>query len=127
MVRVLRHEGLGGGDHCRQLALHVAGPAAIEDAVANFRDEGVGLPLVERAGRDDVRMPREAEDRAGIAAAGPEVGHLAEDHGLDSKAERCQARGHEVLTAGVIRGHRGPAHQFHCEFQRGAHCAKISR
>ena len=67
-------------------ALHVGRAAAVQHAVADGGHEGVGLPLLERAGGHDVRVAGEAEHRAAAAARRPEVVDDAVAQALDLEA-----------------------------------------
>ena len=73
-IRVDRHEGFGRDDRCGEPALHVAGAAAIDAAVADDAGERVDAPAV--AGLDDVDMRVEMHRGAGAAAveAGDHIG-----------------------------------------------------
>ena len=102
MVRMILDERLHRRDHGRERAFHVAGAAPEETAVADGRLEGGRVPLLGRAGRNHVRVAGEAEERAVLAASGPEVGDLPERHLLDPKSDRGQPLGHECLTARVV-------------------------
>ena len=84
-------EALGRSDHRGQTALHVGGAAAVQHAVAYDRLERVGLPFLARAGRYDVGMTGEAQHRAAIAMARPEVLDRTERHALDPEARPLAA------------------------------------
>ena len=63
MLRVGGDEGFAGGDEGRERAFHVGSATAIEQSVADRRHERIGGPLVERAGRNDIRMAGEADEQ----------------------------------------------------------------
>ena len=103
---MLRH----GGDERGDAALHVAGAAAVEDAVAHFAGERVGLP-VGGADRHHVGVAGEAEMRRAGADAGEQVVDLAVAQRRDGEAELAQRVGQHGLRAGIGRGYRGAADQ----------------
>ena len=84
-------ESFRGHDEGGDRGLHVGGAAAVELAVADGRHEGIGVPLGERAGRHDVGVAGEADERLARAAARPQVGDLAEVHRLALEAGRGEA------------------------------------
>ena len=80
-----RGQRLGRDDHRRDATLHVARPAARDDAVAHLRVERVVLPAVLATGRDDVDVPVEQQRAAaaGAAEAGHELRPTLEADALD--------------------------------------------
>ena len=122
----------GGDDHARDAALHVAGAAAVEPAVAHHGGERVGLrPVGARLDVDDVdvaveqqRAPAaaaaEARDELRAAVEREPVGHhrVRPQRGgvglvqLDLGAVRAQQRGDVLLQRALLaRGRaRGVRH-----------------
>jgi hypothetical protein len=77
------------------------------------------MPLLARPGRDDVSVPGEAQQRALLAADGPQVRDRAERHALDAKS-RCRQTLRDEIEAAVIFGTDGwSADQFLRERERG--------
>ena len=100
-IRIDRHEGFGRDDRGGEPALHVAGAAAIDAAVADDAGERVDAPAV--AGLDHVDMRVEMHRRAGAAAVetGDHVGarvavgvagRAFAAHELDAEAALLQPR-----------------------------------
>ena len=112
VLRVLGHEGLGGGQHGGEAALHVCRAAPVQPAVLHGGLEGLGAPFLQRAGGDHIGMAGEAQHRAAAAAGGPEILDTAEAHLLDREAGRCEAVPHQLLAAPVHRGHGGAGDQL---------------
>src|SRR5258706_3770758 len=104
MVWFFFDEKLGSDDEAGDRGLHVRGAAAVELAVAHRGHDRVGMPLGKRAGGHDIRMPREADDRAGATAASPEIRDLAELHRLATEASFAEPGGKQLLAAAVLRG-----------------------
>src|SRR5882672_3478586 len=74
--------------------------------------EGVALPLVERAGGDDVGVAHKTDERSGTAAARPEVRDLAAPDRLDLEAQPREALAQQGLAAFVLRGDRAACDQL---------------
>ena len=91
-------------------ALHVAGAAAVQDAVAHLAAERIDLP-VRSADRHHVGMAGEADMRRSGADAGEQVVDLAVAQRRDGEAELLQSVGQHRLRAGIRRRHRGAADQ----------------
>ena len=115
-------ERLGRRQHRGKPALHVGRAAAVQQAVANDRHEGIRMPLLERPGRHDVRVAGEAQERPVAAAAhGPEIVDLAEAHPLDRESERFEARNEQFLAAAVGGTDRLAGHELAGQFQGRRH------
>ena len=121
VIGVRADEFLGRRDHRGEPALHVGSSAAVEQAVADRRREGIAAPLFERTCRDDVGVAREAEERSPAAAARPEILDVAKAQWLDHEAERRQALRHHWLAALVGRRHRSACDQIPSQFNRLGH------
>ena len=102
--------GGDGGDEGGDGALHVAGAAAEQHAVADFTAEGIGgpgpLPF-----RHHVGVPGKTQMRPGLAAAGEQVGRGAERQAPDAEAERLQRASQHVLRAAIGGRDRAAADQ----------------
>ncbi len=101
--RMRLDEGLGGRHHGGQPALHVGRAPPVKDPIADDGRERIAAPLLQRAGRHHVRVPREAKHRTGLTATRPEILDVAIPQRLYGKARRAQAPGHDLLAA-LIRG-----------------------
>jgi len=95
-------------DERRDGGLHVGGAASVQPAVAHGRHEGVGVPLLEGAGRHHVGVAREAEQRPSAAAPRPQIGDAAHAGVLALKAGLGEALGQQRLATRV-GGRDGPA------------------
>ena len=71
VVGVRRDEAFNGGHEGGQRGFHVGRAAAVEVAVALGRDERIGRPALDRAGRHDVGVAGKTQHRAAAAAMGP--------------------------------------------------------
>ena len=71
----LAPEGFGGCHKRGNRGFPVGCASSIQAPIANRRQEGVRLPLIERTRRHDIRMPGEAKKRVGAAAPCPEIAH----------------------------------------------------
>ena len=101
----------GGGDEGGDAGLHVGGAAAVELAVLDGGGEGRVSPGRGVAGRHDVGVAVEAEDRAGVAPAGEEVGDAVAVGADGAEARPGQHPGEEVEGAALLGGDRGAADQ----------------
>src|SRR5258708_17620372 len=68
--------------------------------------ERVAVPLLDRTGGHDVSVADEAEKGTGVAAPGPEIGHLPAPDRLDCKSEPRKTFGEEFLAAAVFGSDR---------------------
>ena len=116
--RLRGQQPFAGRDHRRQAALHVGRPAAVQHAVGDPRLERRMRPRRQRSGRHHVGVAREHEQRSLAAAHGPEVVDLAVAQVRARKAHGLQARGEQLLAAGIVGRHRGAADQLGGERQR---------
>src|ERR1017187_8645811 len=121
VVGIRSDEILGGGDHGRESAFHVRGPAAVEQTVADRGLERIRVPFFERSGRNHVRMSGETQHRAGMAVSRPEIVDVAVAQLLDPKADARQSAGQEFLATLVGGRHGGAGDQFLGQFQRRGH------
>ena len=99
-----------GGDPGGDGALHVAGAAAIEHAVADVAGKRAGAPIAV-AGGNHVGMAGEADMRAGGADAGEQVFRLPVAQPGDGEAQRLQQLRQNILRAVIRRGDGGAADQ----------------
>ena len=111
VVGVFGDVGFGGGDEGSQRGFHVRRAAAVEQAVTDFGNKGVALPLLARAGRHDVGVAGKAEERRRGTATRPEVADAAAIDAFAAKADLAQAFGDEFEAAGILRGDRGTSDQ----------------
>jgi hypothetical protein len=118
MARMRSDEPLGRGDHRRHAALHVGGAAAVQDAVAYHRLERICLPFLARAGRHDIGMAREAQDRTLAAVSRPEILDRSERHPLDPKAQGLKALADQLQATMIFGADGRTADQFLGERQR---------
>src|SRR5213078_1287783 len=88
---------------CRDRAFHVGGAATVEITVAHCCDEWIGLPPIERAGRNNVGVSGEADERTRIAASRPQIRDTVYDRRFTTETERRKARSKQRLASGVLR------------------------
>ena len=67
------HEALGGRDHGGDRGLHVGGAAPVQVAVALHGHEGIAGPAVDWAGRHDVDVAGETDDRGDPTVPRPKI------------------------------------------------------
>ena len=111
-------EDFDGGDKSGQRGLHVGRAAPVEHAVALGGFERIRLPLLQRTGRDDIGMAREAEQRSARATSRPEVAGITRIDALEGEADSCEAFRDQFETARVFRRDRATADQRARKFQR---------
>ncbi len=100
-------EPLGRRHHRREAALHVGGAASVQDAVANHGLERVGVPVLARTGRHDVRVTGEAEHRAVVCRACPEILDRTETAAVRlRKPERLEPGADHIAGSRDPRGSR---------------------
>ena len=99
----------GGGDEGGHAGLHVGGAAAVEPAALDDGAEGVVAPGGRVAGRHHVGVAVEAEDRAGGAPAGEEVGDAVAVGAGGAEAGGGEHAVEELDRAALLRRHRGAA------------------
>ena len=80
-----------GGHESRNGALHVAGTAAIQNAIHHLARERIVAPSA--AGRHDIGVAGKTEMRGGVADAGKQVFGAAERQLRHRETERRQRRG----------------------------------
>ena len=114
-------KALQGDGHRSDARFHVGGATAVESAVAEGGFEGRARPGGKVAGRDDVGMAGEGDERRAAAVRRPEVVGVAEAEVADGKACRVQAGGDERLATGIIRGDGGAADERLQEVEGGVH------
>ena len=114
-------EALQGDGHRGDARFHVGGATSIESAVAEGGFEGRARPGGKLAGRDDVGVSGEGDERSAAAVRRPEVVGVAEAEVADGKACRVQAGGDERLATGIIRGDGGAADERLQEVEGGVH------
>ena len=79
---------------------------------------GIGMPLLARAGGHDIRMTGEAQHRPCAAMPRPEVLDRSERHALDAEAVRLQALRDELQAAVILGADGRTADQFLGEGER---------
>ena len=121
VMRMPRNELLQRQHECGHAALHVGGTASVQLPVADGRHEGIAGPGLDRAGRHDVGMTEEHEDRRTTAVTGPEILHGTERQMLDGETRLAQAFGDQVLATGIVRRHRWARDQILCQFDYIVH------
>jgi len=121
VLRVLANEGLGGGDHGGEAALHVGRTAPVQDAVAHHRLERVGFPFLERPGWDHVGVTREAEQGCRGAPSCPDVVDDAVAEALDLESGRGEPGRHNILTAFIRWRHGATGDEVLGERERVGH------
>ena len=103
--RVRGDEFLAGGDHGGEPALHIGGAAAVEQAVADRRLERIGAPFLQRAGRDHVGVPGEAQHRAAARRAAPRNSRRCHSAAARPRSRRrssrCASSSWQPSSAGV--------------------------
>ena len=114
-------EALQGDSHRGDARFHVGGASAVEFAVADGGREWRRGPGGKVAGRDDVGVTGESDERRTTAVCCPEVVGVAEAEVADGKACRVQTGGDERLATGIIRGDGGAADELLQEVEGGVH------
>ena len=114
-------KALQGDGHRSDARFHVGGATSVESAVAEGGFEGRARPGGKVAGRDDVGVSGEGDERRAAAVRRPEVVSVAEAEVADGKACRVQAGGDERLATGIIRGDGGAADERLQEVEGGVH------
>ena len=123
MVRMGTDELFRRGDHGGETTLHIRRTASEQHAVLDHRLERVAPPLLERAGRDDVRVPCEADRGRSGTTGCPEVLDIAVAQRLDLEAKRGQPIAHDLLATGVHRRDGVAGDEVLREFERRGHGA----
>src|SRR5579862_9103624 len=77
----------------------------------------MALPLLERAGGHDIRVPGEAEDRGVRSVARPEIVDVAVSQPLNLKPSGSQTLCHDLLATLIRGGHRRTRHQIAGELE----------
>jgi hypothetical protein len=121
MFRMPLYELFTRAHHGGDAALHIGCTTAIKNIVSYCRREGVILPLLDRAGRNNVSMPCEHKYGFTAAAPRPQIVDLTETVVFDGKAKPLQAIGNDSLAALVVRRDRWPGDQLFSEFKRCSH------
>ena len=114
-------KALQGDGHRSDARFHVGGATSVESAVAEGGFEGRARPGGKVAGRDDVGVSGEGDERRAAAVRRPEVVSVAEAEVADGKACRVQAGGDARLATGIIGGDGGAADERLQEVEGGVH------
>ena len=125
VMRMPRNEFLQRQHECGDAALHVGGAASVQLPVADGGRERIAGPGLDRAGRHDIGMTEEDEDRRTAAVTGPEILHRTERQMLDGETRLAQAFGDQVLATGIVRRHRWARDQILCQFDYIVHDGSI--
>jgi hypothetical protein len=112
MIRMLVHKLLDCHDERGEGAFHVGCAAAIQHAVAYRRGERIAIPLIERTGRNDVRVSRKAHQRACRTAPRPQIVDPALADFFAFETERLQVLAQEIETTCVCRCYRIAGYQL---------------
>ena len=114
-------KALQGDGHRSDARFHVGGATSVESAVAEGGFEGRARPGGKVAGRDDVGVSGEGDERSAAAVRRPEVVSVAEAEMADDESCRLQAGSDERLAASVVRGDGGAADERLQEIEGGVH------
>ena len=105
-------EALQGDGHRGNTRFHVGSATAVEFAVANGWRKRRRGPGGKVAGRNDVSVSSEGDERRATAVRRPEIVGVAEAEMADGKACRVQTGGDQRLATGVVGGDGGAADEF---------------